>query len=100
MTRVSTLKILSPTDVRSTVTFKDVDGELADPPGVAVHWKNPADVVSSYTYLVDVEVVRDSVGVYHMDLLAASAGQWWVRWEGVDLVTEEDYFTVTTPRVP
>ena len=41
----------------------------------------PADGSSStYEYGADGEVVKDSAGVYHIDVLLTSAGKWTVRW--------------------
>jgi len=97
---VSTLRVFDGTLVRSTVSFRDIEGVLADPPTVVVKWMNDAGTVFVYTYITDVEVVRDAVGIYHMDRVADSNGAWWVQWEGVGLVKEEDYFYVQAPHIP
>lgn len=92
--------MLGDTQVRATVEFRDVDGALADPPTVKVHWRDPDGLVTSYTYLTDDEVIRDSLGIFHMDnVVGTPRGKWWVRWEGVDLVNAEDSFMVEETRV-
>lgn len=97
---MSTLKVLEGTLVRTSVEFRDVTGALADPPTVKVHWKTPLGIITTFTYLIDVELVRDSIGAYHMDQVENEGGQWWVRWEGVALVNEEDFFYVRLGQFP
>lgn len=97
---MSDTKVMNPTSVTSTVTFVDDEGTATDPSGIIAYWMDPAGNVTPYTYAVGGEVIRDAVGVYHMDLVADVVGTWWVRWLGVGLTTQEDYFVVTDTHVP
>lgn len=82
--------------VRCTGTFATGDTNV-NPGAIFFKVKTPSGVVTTYTYGTDVELVRDSTGVYHVDVdatewgdytyrfwstgvgQAASEGQFWVR---------------------
>lgn len=67
-----------------------------DPDDVFVSVKTPAAVLTTYEYLVDVELVRDALGMFHIDINADEAGLWYVRWfsEGNGQAADEESFTV------
>jgi hypothetical protein len=44
--------------------------------------RSPDGGETSYTYGTDPEVVRDDVGVYHLDLRLTAEGPWSVRFVG------------------
>ena len=54
--------------VKCTGTFRDEASALADPATVTFVFETPAAVVTDYVYGTDVEVVKDSTGVYHVNL--------------------------------
>lgn len=67
--------------VRTSFVIKDADGNLADPTTVRCKYKDPEGTVTTKLYGTDSEVVRDSVGNYHLDFIVTSAGFWHWRWE-------------------
>lgn len=68
--------------VRITVAFTNLAGGAVDPGAVTVRVKNPVGVKTSYTYITDTEVLKDSTGNYHLDVEPAIQGVWVYRWEG------------------
>jgi hypothetical protein len=82
--------------VRFSVAFADLSGAAADPTSVTVKIKDPAGEEAAYVHGVDAEVIRDSLGAFHIDLELTAAGPWWQRWEGSGAVTatEEGYVRV------
>ena len=65
--------------VRVVGTFTDIDGNEVDPAAVFATVKTPAGGVTTYTYGVDAELVRDSQGVYYIDDDGNAEGKWWTR---------------------
>lgn len=74
--------------VRLTNTFRDVAGALADPTTVTITITNPAGTVTTPT------AVKDSTGIYYVDLTANVAGTWTYVWAGTGAVvaTDTGYF--------
>ena len=66
--------------VRISAVFAGEDGEAADPSAVYAVVKEPGEAAITYTYGTDAELVRDSVGNYHLDQGLETAGIWAVRW--------------------
>jgi hypothetical protein len=66
---------------------------------VKVSVRTPGRVVTTYTYGVDVAVVKDSTGNYHIDIDANAAGTWHARWfsTGTGQAAEEMEFFVNNP---
>lgn len=56
----------------------------ADPTSVLVRIKDPTGAVVVYD--TPSPVVRDSAGVYHLDVVLGIAGTWYVRWEGAGAI--------------
>lgn len=67
--------------VRVTGTFRDINGAVADPALVQFKYLNPAGSATTYVYGTHSQLVKDSTGIYHVDLTLASAGTWRVRFE-------------------
>ena len=66
---------------RVTCTFTDVDtSSQVDPGKVYCEVTNPDNTKTTYEYGVGTEIVRDSIGVYHIDVYLDQAGRWTVRW--------------------
>lgn len=83
--------------VRAAALFTIFDTVTAlDPDDVFVSVKTPAAVLTTKEYGVDVEVVKDSTGNYHLDINANEVGIWYVRWfsTGNGQAADEDSFTV------
>lgn len=82
--------------VRLTAAFTDADGSAIDPNAVYVQVKDPAGNITTYQYNVDAEVVKDSVGNYHIDINANQAGIWHYRWysTGTGQAAEEAWYKI------
>ena len=89
--------MIAGTTVRCSVKFQDSNGADVDPTSVIFKYRPPSGVIVSYTYPSASEVIKDSVGDYHSDVLANSAGNWDWKWEGTGSVVavSEGSFTVS-----
>lgn len=54
--------------VRTIATFEDEDGAVQDPLTVQVRVKDPSAVITTYVYGTDAQVVRQSKGVYYIEI--------------------------------
>lgn len=59
-----------------------LDGSLLDPTTVKVVIKNPLSVETTLNYGTDAELIRQSLGVYYVDVTLDTPGEWGVRFEG------------------
>jgi len=66
--------------MRITGIFADAFGGFIDPAAVNVTITTPAGVVTTKVYLVDIDLIRDSAGHYHVDISLTAAGVWTYRW--------------------
>jgi hypothetical protein len=83
--------------LRASALFTVFDTETAlDPDDVFVSIKTPAAVLTTYAYPADAQIVRDSLGNFHIDINCDEAGTWYVRWfsEGNGQAADEESFTV------
>lgn len=72
-------------EARLTVKFYDITGLiLTDPTAITIKVRNPAGTETTHTYGVD--VVKDSVGVYHYDQTFNLEGVWYYRGIGTGAV--------------
>ncbi len=67
--------------VRVTGTFTNVAGAAADPTTIKFKYLTPA-AKTSLVYGTDGALVKDSTGVYHVDLTLDKEGKWRYRFEG------------------
>ena len=83
--------------VRCKTAFK-VDSVLTDPTTVTCKVKNPSGTITTYVYGTDAALVKDSTGMYHVDVVANQKAQWNFRFEGTGTCTavEESAFGVST----
>jgi len=83
--------------VRIAGIFTNAAGTAVDPTAVLAKYKTPAGVITTLTYGVDVALVRDSVGNYHVDINAASEGRWRYRFysTGTGQAANEEDFIVS-----
>lgn len=65
--------------VRITGTWTNAAGTAVDPAGVFAAYRDPSGNTTTLTYGVDAELVKDSTGVYYVDVDADEAGWWHYR---------------------
>lgn len=85
--------------VSTTPGFANAAGTLVDPTVVRLRWRVFSDGdETTWVYGTDLEIVRDSTGLYHADIPIAEAGTHYFRWEGTGAVTaaEENSFRAVT----
>ena len=68
--------------VRFTAAFTNAADAADDPSTVTLKIREPDSTETSYVYLTDAEVVRDSEGNFHADLVVDASGSWYWRWVG------------------
>lgn len=85
--------------VRITGTFT-VAGVATDPTTIKAKVRLPSGAVTTYTYPTDAALVKDSTGVYHLDIPITTAGLYAYRWEGTGAAkaAEEATFDVEASR--
>jgi hypothetical protein len=66
---------------RLTGTF-EVGGVVTDPTTITFEIKTPSDVITTHIFGVDPNLIRDGVGVYHLDVTITEKGNWWYRMYG------------------
>ena len=76
--------------VRVTAAFVDDDGDAADPTTVTARHKDPSGNVATLVYGSDAALIRDSAGVFHVDIAADEGGFWWYGWYGAGAVVAAD----------
>ncbi|NJO31399.1 MAG: hypothetical protein HC874_30465 [Richelia sp. SL_2_1] len=69
---------------------------MTDPTSVIFKYKNPNGTITVLAYGVDSALVRESTGIYYVDLDVDSSGLWFYRFEGSGTVkaASESKFTV------
>lgn len=71
------------TGVQVSTQFTDQGGNPTDPvPNVQLVVLDPSGNEITYTYNVDAEIVRTSIGAYYGNLLPTLDGIWTYRWVG------------------
>lgn len=87
--------------IRLRAAFSDdlCPSSPVDPDSVVVKVLHPGDTgPTSYTYGVDAEVIKESVGCYRFDVFATTPGTYSFRWEGAGTyaAVDEGQFKVQT----
>jgi hypothetical protein len=90
--------------VRVTATFTTSTGNSTgvDPAAVHLHLETPSGVVTSQTYSAATgDVVKDTTGVYYIDITTTEAGIYEQRFTSTGTVTTsvENWFSVRNRRV-
>ena len=82
--------------IRVSATF-EAAGLRTDPTTVVFKFKGPAGTITTWTFGVDGQLVKDAVGVYRGDIDVTAGGTWSFRWEGTGAAqgAAQDSFTVT-----
>ena len=83
--------------VRVSAAFTTAAGAALDPTVVKCQVQTPAGTATTYTYGTDAALVKDSTGAYHLDIDAATSGEWCYRWysTGTGQAAAEGRFSVT-----
>lgn len=71
--------------VRLSAAFT-ASGTATDPTAVTFKIKNPAGATTTYVYLTDAALVRDSTGNYHVDFNGTVPGIHFYRFSGTGAV--------------
>lgn len=85
--------------VRCRGTFTDIGNTAIDPTSVYFKIKDPSGTITTYTYGSSVELIKDSTGVYYIDIRATSAGRWQYRYYSTgtgEAAEERDFFVKAT----
>jgi len=84
--------------LRVSVEFRDNAGDLADPTTIDFSWKVDFEDSDSYEYGTDPELVRDSLGLYYVDLTLSISGTYVYQYIAGGLIENaiEDSFLVIT----
>jgi hypothetical protein len=72
--------------LRFRATFRNVDGNLTDPTTVTLRHTEPGQAAVNYVFGTDSEVVKESLGIFHVDYLADAVGEHKWRWLGTGTV--------------
>jgi hypothetical protein len=88
------------TMVRLNGSFRTVYGALDDPATVTFEIQVPSGTITTYTYGVDNELVRESEGNYYVDWTTADSGTYTYRFASVGTVTAANENTFTVPSSP
>jgi len=82
--------------VRTTTPFRDRDLEPTHPTTVTILIKPPGQVATTHEYGVDLAVVRESAGVYELDVTCNLPGKWEARiiGDGVIKAVDEIHWTI------
>jgi hypothetical protein len=78
-----------------TATFRNSAGTLVDPAVVKFRATNPAGLITNWTFGVDAQVVRSSVGVFVATLPVAVVGVWAYHWTTEAGTVEDGELEVT-----
>ncbi|MBU2249255.1 MAG: hypothetical protein KKD77_21080 [Gammaproteobacteria bacterium] len=62
--------------VRISASFTDSASALTDPTVVLFQGASPLGTASTLTYLTDAALVKDSTGIYHVDISVTASGIW------------------------
>jgi len=66
--------------VRNSFASTNLAGTAVDPGALTVNIKTPLGALTTYVYGIDLQLVKDSTGNYHVDVDAVSQGRWIVKW--------------------
>lgn len=88
------------TRVRCSMTFYSNPDDIttvADPDTVTFRFKSPLGVVTQYVYPTDIQLVKDSTGVYHVNVTPDVDTEWEYSFKGTGViaVVKQGRFTAT-----
>jgi len=70
--------------IRVSVKFL-VNNVATDPTTVTLKWQAPGNIITTWVFITDFQVIKDSVGNYHADLNINIHGTWQFRWIGTGI---------------
>lgn len=73
--------------------FKNASGALTDPTTVKLRWRVAGGTETIWTYGTDMQIVKDSTGVYHADIPVVVKGLHYARWIGTGTVAAASEIT-------
>jgi hypothetical protein len=76
------------------VAFTNSAGAPTDPTTVTFKITDPTGAKTTYVYNTDAQLVKDSVGNYHVAWLFNLGGEWAYRFEGTGTVTAAAQSTI------
>lgn len=76
--------------VRCSGAFTNAAGDAIDPTTITFRARKPDGTLAVYVYGSNVELVKDAVGAYHVDLPVTLAGRWAYRFEGTGAAPSAD----------
>lgn len=77
--------------VRVKADFTDVTGSTpVDPNTITCEIKDPANVTTTYTFGASA-IIKEAIGVYHLDFTVNQVGYWSYRWAGVGGYTAKEW---------
>jgi len=85
--------------IRCTGTVTNTAGSVVDPSALTFRYKRPSGSVTIYTYGTDAELVRDSTGVYYVDITTTEKGTWSYRFastSGAVAAGEGEFIVLTS----
>lgn len=86
--------------VRITGLWKTSAQVALDPSTVTFRMKAPSGAITVYVYGTDSQLVRDQVGVYHVDMNLNQAGTWTYRFESTGTGQSAQEGTLVVPPSP
>lgn len=86
--------------VRVSATF-ETSGIPTDPTTVVFKYKSPSGAITTWTFGVNSQVVKDGLGIYRADIDVNAGGTWYFRWEGTGAVQGaiQDSFTALATNI-
>lgn len=82
-------------------TYRRVDtGVYGDPTLVSVRAVAPDSVITTYTFGVEADIVKDSVGHYHIEFAFPTAGLWVLMLKGSGGITDVKRYAVEVSPLP
>lgn len=76
--------------IRITATFVTIAG-AADPTTVTFRFYIKSNLISEHVFGVDPDVIRDAVGVYHIDYTIPTPARWSYQTIGTGAVVASDW---------
>ena len=82
--------------VRIALSLANTLGAAVDPGELLIKVRAEGQAILTYTYGVGIQIVRDALGEYHIDLPLPTPGTWYYRWEfsGANAGANEGSITV------
>ena len=86
--------------LKANWTDPNNNNAIIDPTTVTFRYADPTGVVTTATYPIG--VIKEGVGIYHLDVAVNIAGTWWYDAisTGIAQARAEASFVVLAPKVP